>query len=118
MSLSAEVNKASVSKAIRAIKLFTDRKDKAIRSQVSTSADSITRVAKQLCPVDTGRLRDSIHPEFSNNGMDAQVVTDVFYAPFVEFGTSRQRAQPFLFPAAEQERQKFLSAIKRILLSK
>lgn len=118
MSVSANVNKASVRKAIKAISLFTDRKSDAIRAQVATSALAIDRTAKQLVPVDTGRLRGSIHPIFSNQGLDAQVVTNVEYAAAVEFGTRYQRAQPYLFPAAEQERQKFLAAMKRILSTK
>jgi HK97 gp10 family phage protein len=61
----------------------------------------VERVAKKLCPVDTGRLRASITHAL---GRDSQSVycdvgTDVVYAPYVEFGTSRQAAQPYLRPA-------------------
>lgn len=57
--------------------------------------------ARQLCPVDTGRLRSSIHFE---EGQDAEgyfidVGTDVEYAAPVEFGTWKMRAQPYLRPA-------------------
>jgi HK97 gp10 family phage protein len=53
--------------------------------------------AKQYCPVDSGALRDSIY-WYETNG---QIVigAGVFYAAFVEYGTSRNRAQPFLRPA-------------------
>jgi HK97 gp10 family phage protein len=54
--------------------------------------------AKQACPVDTGRLRSSI--QYQNTGpAECQVGTPVEYAAFVELGTSRQSAQPYLFPA-------------------
>lgn len=49
------------------------------------SALTIEGAAKQLAPVDTGRLRSSIASEFAP--WRAQVGTTVFYAPFVEFGT-------------------------------
>lgn len=56
--------------------------------------------AKRECPVDTGNLRNSI-----TNAVDdksAYVGTNVEYAPYVELGTSRAKAQPFLKPAATE----------------
>lgn len=62
------------------------------------------RIAKRMCPVDTGRLRSSIAEELRTDGRDLSEIvgTDVEYAPYVELGTRRMRAQPFLRPAAEQ----------------
>lgn len=62
--------------------------------------------AKRLCPVDTGRLRSSITEELRHDGdgLVEVVGTDVEYAAFVELGTSRMRAQPYLRPAAEAAR--------------
>lgn len=58
--------------------------------------------AKELCPVDTGRLRSSITSAIETEGdtIVGVVGTDVEYASFVEFGTQRMDAQPFLTPAA------------------
>lgn len=53
--------------------------------------------AKRLCPVDTGRLRNSITHTQSEN--TAYVGTNVEYAPYVEMGTVRTRAQPFIGPS-------------------
>lgn len=60
--------------------------------------------ARSLCPVDTGRLRSSIVMRKGRDGMGfyVEIGTNVSYAPFVEFGTSRQRAQPFLLPAVAE----------------
>lgn len=62
--------------------------------------------AKQLCPVDTGRLRNSItHEQYDT---DTEIVgTNVEYAPFVELGTRRQKAQPYLRPAAENHADEY-----------
>lgn len=51
----------------------------------------IDRGAKQNAPVDTGRLRASITPGVSSAGDDVEGVvgTNVYYAPFQEFGTRR-----------------------------
>ena len=50
---------------------------------------TVDRGAKINSPVDTGRLRASITPEVRMDGNDVVGVvgSNVFYAPFVEFGT-------------------------------
>lgn len=50
-----------------------------------------------LAPVDTGRLRASITHEVDGDAVN--VGTDVEYASYVEYGTSKTKAQPFLEPA-------------------
>lgn len=57
--------------------------------------------ARSLCPVDTGRLRSSIQmvKGKDRDGVYVEIGTNVEYAVFVEFGTSRAHAQPFLRPA-------------------
>lgn len=59
--------------------------------------------AKQLCPVDTGNLRSSISFRIEHVGATTVGVvgTNVEYAPYVEYGTRRMAAQPFLRPALE-----------------
>ena len=53
--------------------------------------------AKRLCPVDTSILRNSI--THADDGEAEYIGTNVEYAPYVELGTSRTRAQPYLKPA-------------------
>ena len=50
--------------------------------------------------VDTGRLRDSI--EFDVEDKTLYVGTNVEYAPYVEFGTVKMTARPYLRPAIEK----------------
>ena len=56
------------------------------------------KYAKELAPVDTGRLRNSITHEVDDK--DVYIGSNVEYAPHVEFGTVKQKAQSFLRPAA------------------
>ena len=56
--------------------------------------------AKDECPVDTGRLRNSISHAVDDNA--AYIGTNVEYGPNVELGTSRQKPHPFLRPAASE----------------
>lgn len=55
--------------------------------------------AKELCPVDTGRLRNSI--SHARDDKSAYIGTNVEYAAYVELGTSRMKARPYLRPAAQ-----------------
>lgn len=61
----------------------------------------VQNAAREFCPVQTGRLRSSIQsvPGKDTQGPYVDVGTNVEYAPYVEFGTSRQPAQPYLRPA-------------------
>lgn len=69
--------------------------------------------AKKLCPVDTGRLRNSItHQQYDEN---TEVIgTNVEYAPFVELGTTRMGARPYLRPAAEGHTAEYLAIMKQV----
>lgn len=72
-----------------------------VATDLLKAAIRVERMAKRLCPVDTGRLRASITHALESDaqGVLAIVGTDVHYAPYVEFGTSRMAAQPYLRPA-------------------
>lgn len=116
--------------------------------------------AKAKCPVDTGRLRNSIthavgggsaaistyHAQYGSNrnskgkrisatsknagevgfgsysgtigDKDDKTVyigTNVEYAQFVELGTSHQKAQPYLKPAAENHKSEYERILKQYL---
>ena len=68
---------------------------------LTQAALQVVNRAKILCPVDTGRLRDSITWELGVMGLlpVARVGTNVEYARYVELGTRYMAAQPFLRPA-------------------
>lgn len=59
----------------------------------------ISETAKNLCPVKSGKLAASIHVAETEQGAD--VIADAPYALFVEMGTSKSRARPFLRPALD-----------------
>ena len=80
--------------------------------------------AKRACPVGTpestgiphyqgGTLRDSITYEVS--GDSVYIGTNVEYAPYVELGTWKMQAQPFLRPAATEHGSTYRSILKRNL---
>lgn len=67
------------------------------------------------CPVDTGNLRGSITHEVDAGDSAVYIGTNVEYAPYVELGTSRQKAQPFLRPAASEHGAQYLQVLKKAL---
>lgn len=90
--------------------------------------------AKDLCPVDTGDLRNSISHKTVEN--EAYIGTNKEYAAYVELGTGKytaggrptpwvyqdakgnwhhtdgQRAQPYLKPAVANHKQTYINIIK------
>ena len=61
---------------------------------------------KLLTPVDTGRLRNSIsHAQYDEK--TEAVGTNVEYAPYVELGTRRMSAQPYLRPGVENHAEEY-----------
>lgn len=62
---------------------------------------TVERTAKRLAPVDTGRLRSSIGHTLvrDSEGLLALVGSRVAYAGYVEYGTRKMRARPYLRPA-------------------
>lgn len=78
-----------------------------IRGRLRPAAQAIARDvasaaaerAREIVPVQTGRLRDSIGVEETSKG--AAVFSDVSYAPIVEFGGHGRPPKPFMGQAAE-----------------
>lgn len=88
--------------------------DAACRNALEICGQSFENHAKVYAPVDTGRLRNSIehHPE----GNDTMVVqTNVEYAIYQEFGTSRQRGTPFMRPAGNNHVEEYKNIIESAL---
>lgn len=110
--ITADINPASVKAAKEAIGFFRFGLKKEIGQITDQIGLLIETTAKELAPVDTGRLRASIHYDKASG----TVGTNVTYAPYIELGTRRMRAQPFLFPASERWRQAFIDKCREAIL--
>lgn len=73
--------------------------------------------AKALCPVDTGRLRNSITHAIDASDSTAVIGTNVEYALYVHEGTSRRKGQPFLTDAVAQNADKYRDIAEKALKS-
>lgn len=104
----------------------------AIKSKIARAIkDGLGRIgmkaegyAKDLCPVGTpestgipgyigGTLRNSI--THITIGDSVMIGSNVEYAPYVEYGTSKQRAQPYLRPAAQNHGAEYREILKDAL---
>lgn len=83
-----------------------------------TAAD-ITRDAKTLAPVDTGNLRASIGSTIRGDGrmgvVRAEIGPTASYGIYVEMGTSRMAAQPFLRPATDRNLPGWRAALEQAM---
>lgn len=66
-------------------------------------------------PVLTGTLRRSITVRRTAGGLTALIGPSVLYGKFVEFGTRRMGARPYMRPAAEIQFPLFINAVKTYL---
>lgn len=66
---------------------------------LSAMGDRIVDEAKRIVPVRTGRLKASIHKEDNFEKNEVLVGSEVEYALYVELGTYKMTAIPYLRPA-------------------
>ena len=106
-----------------------DLKGDPLRASLRKGLTPIVDQAKSLAPVDTGRLQDAIKtrplpaddiPSGFSDGQELFVLSsrkkdpdapdNAWYWHFVEFGTEKMPARPFLAPAFDSKRQDALQA--------
>ena len=95
-------------------KEVTDAVQKAIDRGLEICGGMAESYAKRLCPVDTGRLRNSItHQQYDDK---TEVIgTNVEYAPYVENGTWKIKPHHFLRRAAENHANEYKAVIQNEL---
>jgi len=110
-----------------------DGMDEIVSYNLDKVADQIKSDAQAFCPVDTGSLQASIRKEslarpagdtwevgvraggYVTNPKTRRIVD---YAKYVEFGTSRNMAQPFLRPALLGNQENIRTAILTAIMEK
>jgi HK97 gp10 family phage protein len=103
-----------------------------LRSAVSASAKVVQDRARELASEDTGTLKRAIYRTRSRSGSSAVQETaivgvrygrpyrrrglDAWYWRFLEFGTRKMAARPFLRPAFDTTKEKAVDVMKERLL--
>lgn len=88
-----------------------------VSAVVRASADRVKRAGQAKAPHRTGALAGSIgfdlHGDGRSGGMTAVVGPSVRYGLFVEHGTSKMAAQPFMGPSLAAEEPRFVAELER-----
>lgn len=101
---------------MRKLKSYQVIKKEAVRIALVRGGMKVEMAAKEMCAVDTGRLRGSITTDKRYiQKFLVMVGTNVDYGPYVEFGTKKMDARPYLFPAFLMFEGEIIKDIKKIL---
>lgn len=82
--------------------------------------NSVADVARTIVPVQTGRLQSSIKYEVEEKGeraVEGRVGTNVHYGKYIELGTRKMKAKPYLVPALEKVLPQLFEFMKRAIKS-
>lgn len=94
-------------------RIYGDDLEAALSKRIRETAFNVEGDAKELCPIRFGHLQGSITTQISSDGLVAEIGTGVDYAEFVELGTRRMRARPYLLPAFEENVRKLRDGLRR-----
>ena len=86
-----------------------------VRRVVHVNGAEMQAKAQQKAPVDTGYLKRSIGLEFTDGGMSAEVEPKADYGAYVELGTRKMEAQPYLKPAFEEQSKEFRKDMQKLV---
>ena len=101
---------------IRKVRSYQVITKEAIRIALVRGALKVELAAKEMCPVDTGRLRGSITTDKRYiQKFLVRIGTNVDYGIYVELGTKKMDARPYLFPAFFMIEGEIIKDIKKIL---
>lgn len=96
MAVSAHIKGLSI--ATRRLQSIPAKCLKEVINGVNKATAVVEAGAKRNCPIDTGLLRNSIHPQpakTEGDNIKATVGTSIEYAPYVEFGTGSRGGYPY-----------------------
>lgn len=83
----------------------------AIGDQLEAGGTDMEATSRRIVHVRTGYLQSTIYHKVDRNNLSLELGATADYAFFVEMGTRRMAAEPFLRPAFDAEEQKLLDSI-------
>jgi HK97 gp10 family phage protein len=89
-----------------------------VHNIVETAADNMVSYAQGIVPVRTGNLLASIFTEIDADGLSVALGATADYASFIEYGTVKMRAQPFLEPAAVIGQEEMNARIEETIMQR
>jgi len=99
MSIEITCDVKGVEEFQQAMRNFDSGIQKHVHRLLASWAADVKALARQLVPVRTGHLQQSIYAEVRE--WIARIGAEATYAMFVEFGTRYMQARPYLYPAIQ-----------------
>ena len=100
MAVEVSCDIEGVEEFVAAMERFDSAMQRHVHRQLASWAADVKALAKQLVPVRSGHLRDSIYAKIHE--WVAEIGAEAAYALFVELGTRYMRARSYLFPAIQE----------------
>lgn len=123
-----EFNIDGFDKSIARMKQMADPNvvDGAVLAGLREGGSLVQTEAKNLCPVDSGQLRNSIVVTDLPEQVGVEIGSNVEYAAYVEYGTGQRgdpsvphredwagmSPQPYLYPALDANKENIANAVK------
>lgn len=112
MSYSIQIIEDTFTPCLRQLQAALQNK---VVGKMQETGNKMVGYARSIVPIRTGFLRDSIYAQMIET-MALEFGAKAPYAIFVEMGTYRMAARPFIRPAAETYTPEFLSAITSTIM--
>ena len=98
----------------------------AVRTVVRKNGADLQTKAQENAPVGTpqstgipgyvgGTLKRSVELDITDGGLTAEVEPTADYAAYVEYGTRFMEAQPYLKPAYDEQKKKFVKDLNELV---
>lgn len=107
MSFSIKLVSEDITPKIRGLEARISRE---VAAELDVVGADIVDLAKSIVPVRTGYLRSTIYHKVEDTNLE--VGASAHYAAYVELGTSKMSARPYLRPSVDANREKLLDAVK------
>jgi len=89
-----------------------------VHNIVVNVGDNMVSYAHGIVPVRTGNLMASIFADVDEDNLSVTLGATADYASFIEYGTVKMRAQPFLQPAADVGTEEMNARIEEAIIQR
>jgi len=110
MALEIKCDVKGIEEFQQAMRNFDSGIQRHVHRLLASWAADVKALAKQLVPVRTGHLRQSIYAEVRE--WVVRIGAEATYALFVELGTRYMQARPYLYPAIQAHLPELESIIR------
>lgn len=112
--MSVSVRWIGIDKFLRQIRFKSKQVQEEVDSEIMRGALRIERGAKLRVAVDTGTTKQRIQARKLKK-YKAEIISPTHYSIYLENGTRKMVAQPFLRPAVDEERPRLYENLNRIV---